>query len=246
MKQIQFIGSRDKSDFLIYLAHTIANTDKRVLIVDTSKARNYMFAYGETNSDDAIGTIQNVEFISGIKAKDELFIALHRMKEELTNFDYIFVDISEREIVENWLTIENNYYVSDNVRMHIMKDVDLINEYLDRAQAKTIRRIHFESTYEVAEGYMDFLLDNRATFVTITEAIELDLNHEVFKQYMQHEQEIPYKRLNKQYKSVLKEIATEICEITHEDLKATTKVGSLFTNIFNKSKAAPNNIKEVK
>lgn len=220
MKLIQFIGSTRKSDFLIYIAHLLAKMGNRTLIVDTSLNSEYKYAFIRTEENETLYDFQNIEIISDVRSFEGLKKQLNLAEEKVENFDYIIIDTNDNCTFSNWPTMNDTFYVGNDIRLNITKDVEILNDYMDLTSQAKVKRIHFESAFNIPEGYLELLLNNRLEFIDSYEPIEYDDKNEYLWQFIQHEYEIPYDRLNRQYKNVIKSIVTEVCGVGNADLAA--------------------------
>lgn len=237
MKTIHLLGSRSKSDFAIYLAHVIAKMGKRVLVVDSTKTNEYLYSYIRHEENEYLYDLQNIEILIGTNSWTTMVERLNAAGESVDNFDCLIVDSNDNSVTYNdWPQFHHTFYIGDNNRFTIMQDVDILNSYADYKGVNEIKRIHFESPFKVPEGYIDILLNNRISFIEVFEPMEYDDSVHKLRNYMQHESAIPYNRLNKQYKQLLKILVTEMFSIGNKDLEASLK-NHPFANFFGRFKS---------
>ncbi|MBQ0139972.1 MAG: hypothetical protein KBT36_11780 [Kurthia sp.] len=238
MNLTRFIGSSIKSDLVIYVGHILAQMGHRTLIVDASLMKDYQYSFIRTEENEVLYDLQNVEIISDVRTFDTLKNQLAIANEQVENYDYILVDTNDSCTFSNWPSFENTYYISNDVRSNTMKDVEILNDYMDITGLFKVNRIHFESAFSIPKGYIELLLNNRIEIIDSFEPIEYDDKYEYLSQFIQHEYEIPYNRLNKQYKNMVRSIVTDICKVGNADVDAAT--GNGIFGIFKRQNLAPN------
>lgn len=240
MDLIQLIGSRRKSDFAIYLAHTITALGERVLIVDSTNNNEYLHSYLQVEGNEQLYEFQNIEILINTHSMKELDEKLAKSNEILSNFDCIIVDSNDSSTIFNdWPNFQHVFYISDNTRFNITRDIEILNNYADSTGKEMIQRIHFESAHKIPNDYLDLLINNRLEFKLVEEPLEYDDQEHKLRNYMQHENDIPYSKLPKDYKRILKSIVTEIYDIGNKDFEASTKkrpLEMLFGRFKNKKK----------
>lgn len=224
MKLIQLLGSRPKSDFALFLGHTIAALGYRVLIVDATNNKEYLHSYIHAEENEYLYELQDVEILTETRSMSELVLKLSNSNESFQKFDCIIVDANDSStIVNDWPVFQHVLYVSDNTRFNINQDIEILNDFVDSTRNTTIQRIHFESAYRIPNDYLDLLINNRLEFQLVEEPLEYDEQEHKLRNYMQHEGIIPYKKLPKDYKRLLKTIVTEIYDIGNKDFEASTR-----------------------
>ena len=223
MKRIQFIGSREKSDLVLYVGHLLANLGNRVIIVDATSNDEYKYSYLDKNEIDVICDFQNVEIMKDAKTYEVFNTKLQKAKEVEKDFAYILVDANDSTHFEHWPTFDKTIYVSDTNRKTIMKDTEIINEFIDRTMEKSLLRVHIELPYFVDEAYLPYLLEGRVDFVPISETLEWTDEDLLRKQQMQFQKVIPYSKLSKEHKAFAQDIAIQISNSSNTEIKIATK-----------------------
>ncbi|PJO44903.1 hypothetical protein [Lysinibacillus xylanilyticus] len=228
MELIQLLGSRNKSDFAIYLGHTIAALGYRVLIADATNNSEYLHSYIQIEDNEHLYELQDVEILINTKNIQECVENLSNSNEALENFDYVIVDANDSSsIVNDWPKFQHVFYISDNTRSNITQDIDILNDYVDSTGKTILQRIHFESAYKIPNDYIDLLINNRVEFKLVEDPLEYDDQEHKLRNYMQHESSIPYAKLPKDYKRLLKAIVTELLNIGNKDFEASMRRGPL-------------------
>ncbi|OBW54800.1 hypothetical protein [Solibacillus isronensis] len=243
MKIVQFMGNRSKADFIIYLAHSISAMKKRVLIVDATSS--YEYYYGiirKVEENEVLYDFNGFEILATGKAITNIDWELEKANECMENYDYILIDVNKIQKSIMALPIEKSYYVSDNIRTNIMKDIDLLHDYADLSGITNIHQLYFESTIHISEDYISLLTNGRFNFVQNVDTFEFAENQDYLKEFIQHEGSVPFDKLSKNYKLNVKSVAAEITNDAIVDYDVVLKTG-LFQRIFNKRK--PSNVNNI-
>ncbi|MGF9975488.1 hypothetical protein [Viridibacillus arvi] len=235
MKVLQFIGTREKADFALYFANVLTSLDKRVLIVDTTSTAIYRHGYLHMEENETIAEIQKIEVLCGTKNWTDVEKALSKIGEKPTNYDCIIIDIDSTEgLLASW-PIDDRYYLSSNHRLHITKDIALLNRLFDEMNSTTVKRIYFESPFTLRADYLDHLMNNRPEWHAFSHTVEYDDFEERLKLQMQHEQIIPLKQLSRSIRETIESIISLQFEIELDSVNKVTKT-SLFSKFGFKKK----------
>ncbi|MBX8945889.1 hypothetical protein [Lysinibacillus sp. K60] len=237
MKLVQLLGSRSKADFAIYLGHTIADLGKRVLIVDSTNNLEYQHSYIHLEGNEELYEFQDVDLLINTKSLQDLMTKLNNANEMLENYDVIIVDANDSStILNDWPKFHEVLYVSDNTRFTITQDIDILNDYVDSTGNTVLKRVHFESAHKIPNDYLDLLINNRLEFKLIDDPLEYDDLEHKLRNFMQHEGLIPYNKLPKDYRRLLKVIVTEMFDLGIKDFEASTRRGP-FNFLFGRFKS---------
>lgn len=237
MKIVTLIGTKDKTDFAFYLAHTMMTMNKNVLIVDATTVGNFLNGYFKPDDsdqpahDEVFHTLKNIDVLCGAKDWVDVESKLRKNNTTTTNYDCILIDIdSISSLLEEWPESNLTLYISDNDRFNLAGDVPLLHRYFDEYETNTIRRVHFESVYKIPLDYIETLMKNRPDFDGNSVSFDYDDAELQLRMMMQHEHVIPYNKLNKAYKRVLNELSCELFEeLTIRDVESKTKKPSIFS-----------------
>ncbi|MER2005889.1 MAG: hypothetical protein ABS939_00435 [Psychrobacillus sp.] len=233
MKTIQLIGTRNKSDFTLFLGYLLTKLDKRVLVVDTTQQEVYKNAYSRLNEGQNLYDFHDIDILSGATNWLEVEELLREVGESSTSYDTIIVDMDLVSIVSNeWPPFEERYYIGDNDRFNQMRDVDLLHRLFDVTDSTEMKRVTFKTSYRLTTDYFDNLMNNRVTWRSMNYVVEPDEFGLGLRIQMGHEQMIPYGKVNKQYKEILQEIVSEIYQLHIKEVQSAGKT-SFFK--FNKS-----------
>jgi len=223
MRTIQLIGSRNKADFALYFSHVLTNLEKRVLLVDVTKNEVYRYGYTRLKKDEHVFDFQKIDILCGAKNWLQVEEYLRQVNETTTNYDVIIVDMdSEEAVISEWPIFDDRFYVGDEEHLNQVRDVDLLHRLFDETDNTEIKRIMFEGKYQLGNDYFNKLLNHRAVWCSLNYSIEED-REDILRIQMQHEMNIPFKKLNKHYKEVLVEIVSGLYEMHVLDIKEAVK-----------------------
>lgn len=115
MKKIAFIGSYDKTDFLLYIAKIMTVLGKKVLIVDATieqKAKYVVPVIRPTTT--YITEFENIDVAVGFSDMDEIRGYLGLASENEIEYDFAILDIDTYQGYTNFIAKESikNYFVT--------------------------------------------------------------------------------------------------------------------------------------
>lgn len=214
MKTILLIGSRNKSDFTLYLSHILSSLEKRVLIVDTTEQGNYQHGYARLEEKSHLYDFQSIDILTGATNWLDVERLLRKEGESTLSYDAVIVDMDSISVITNeWPEFEERYYIGDDDRINQLRDVNLLHRLFDETDDTVIKRVTFKSQYELTADYFDNLMNRRPKWRSMNHLIEPDEFMLALRIQMGHEQMIPFTKVNKQYKEVLIEIVSEIYQL---------------------------------
>lgn len=219
MKTIQLVGSRDKTDFVLYFAHVLSNLNKRVLVVDATKTALYRHSFTRLVNNQRVFDFQGIDILCDapdwLAVEKQLAIA----DEAMMNYDVVLVDMDSKEMLMNdWPVFDERFYIGDYDRAHQLLDVELLHMLFAVTGTSELKRITFTSDYPMNESYFETLLDQDVLWKSMNYTVEPDEMAERIRLRMQHEQVIPYKQLSKQYKEALQQIVSELYGLHVKDV----------------------------
>lgn len=224
MKTIQLVGSRNKSDFTIYISHLLTKLGQRVLIVDTTEHGIYEHGFTRLNEGQHLYDFQQIDILAGANEWLDIEKLLRNEGESTTNYDTVIVDMDSAKIISHeWPVFEERYYIGDDDRLNQMRDIDLLHLLFDETEDKNIKRVTFKSGYELNTDYFDNLMNHRASWRSMNFMVEPDEFMQPLRIQMGHDHIIPFNKVNKQYKDVLCEIISEIYEMHIKEVQEVVK-----------------------
>lgn len=94
MERIAFIGSYDKADFIIYIAKILANTGKKVLVVDSTVLQKTRYIVPTMQAPKQyITTFEDVDIAIGFQSFDQIKQYKAMDKSEDFDYEYCLLDI---------------------------------------------------------------------------------------------------------------------------------------------------------
>lgn len=224
MKLIQFIGTRNKTDFVIYFSHVLTKLDKRVLIVDQTQNQLYLHGYTRLESNQNLFDFQGIDILCGMSSWKEVNEQLLKTNETVSDYDVILFDTDTPNAIQaEWPTVKDRFYVGDFERLHQQLDLSLIRTLFKSTGNRELKRITFENRYKMDDSYFAFLLDEDVLWRSNNYLIEPDEIVEDLRIQMQHEQDIPFNKLTRQYKDVLIEMISELLVMHVKDISNAIK-----------------------
>lgn len=224
VKLLQFIGTRNKSDFVLYLAHMLTNLKKRVLVVDVTKNKLYQHGYTRLGKEQHLYDFQGIDILCGIENWFDIEECLLRQGETSIAYDLIIIDMDSVEIVEQaWPEFNERFYVGDFDRANQLNDVALVKSLVQSTEDNRLKRITFESKHNFEADFFDTLLDMDIEWRAMHYLFEPDEYIEELRIQMQHTHEIPYRQLSKQHKELLTEIVSMLFELHVDKVSEAVK-----------------------
>lgn len=224
MKLIQLIGTRNKTDFTLYLGHALNSLGHRILVIDSTQNQLYRHGYTNNSVTEHIFEFQNIDILYGVTNWVDVEEKLRSMNETSTNYDAIIMDVDHSPpLLEEWPTFHERFYIGDHEKLNQIRDKELLHILFDQTDNTEIRRLTFESHFRLDNGYFDHLMNNRPKWKSVHYHIEVDEVDTALRLQMQHEFNISFKRLSKQYKEVLQEVVSDIYEVHIKEVQDAIK-----------------------
>lgn len=224
MKLIQFIGTRNKTDFIIYFSHILTKLDKRVLIVDQTQNQLYRHGYTRLEEEQNLFDFQGIDILCGMSSWPSLNNHLSQTNESVNDYDVVIFDMDSTTAIKGeWPTAQDRFYVGDFERLHQQRDMSLIRTLFHVTGSKELKRITFENRYKLDDSYFAFILGEEVLWRSDNYLVEPDEIVEDLRIQMQHEQEIPFNKLARQYKDVLIEMISSLFEMHVKDIANAVK-----------------------
>lgn len=224
MKLMQFIGTRNKTDFVLYFSHVLTSLEKRVLVVDNTRNEWYRHGYARLKDDQRLFDFQGIDLLCGTTNWLEIEEALQQAGETTVSYDVIITDVDNTEILkQEWPEFDERFYIGDFDRAHQLRDVDLLKTLFNITDNMELKRITFESNYNLTDSYFESILKEDVQWRSMNYQFAYDDLGEKLRAYMQYEQDIPFKQLNKQYKELLSEIISGLLDLHIKDVTDAVK-----------------------
>ena len=209
MKKIGFIGAYDKTDLILYVAKVLVETNKKVLVIDTTvlqKARYIVPCIAP--SKYYITEHEKIDVAVGFKNIDE--IKKYLSVEEL-QYDVVLLDIDENSSFKEFEMerASKNYFVTGFDSYSLKKGLEIIGKMDDKLLVKKI--LFSQGMLKEEDDYLNFLSfyysvrwENKKIYFPY----EYGDNTAIIEN--QRTARIRFKNLSDAYKEGLYEIATDI------------------------------------
>jgi hypothetical protein len=208
---ILLLGTRDKTDFALYLSNVIANLDKRVLLVDATEKQLYRHGYTTLSGDQHLYDFHGVDILTGAVDWSHINILLKNENEQLANYDVVLLDIdSVHRANANWSGANTQIYVGDYERLTMERDKHLINSYIETNKNNKFQQVTYYVKTTIDPEYFDDLIGYCVDWQGLPIEIEYDEIDLALRIAMQHQMKFSFKKLSKGYREGLTEIVTAI------------------------------------
>lgn len=152
MKKVGFIGAYDKTDLILYIAKTITECGKKVLMIDTTTAQKARYIVPcIAPSKCYITEYENFDVAVGFNELEE--IKRYLGTEEL-QYDIILIDIDENKYFQKFEMSKEakNYFVTGFDSYSLKKGLEVIGKMTDKI---LMTKVLF--SYEMLEEEDDYL-----------------------------------------------------------------------------------------
>lgn len=223
MKKILFLGSKDKSDLVMYLGLILNEIGLKTLIVDTSPNKRYLRTYTRFQDELEICDFFNVD-IASVTSWKEVSTILESVDEQQNQYDFVLVDIEKIQLQEGWANFDDRYYVGNHEKVTLLDDAKLLKEYTSKQKEDTeFNKVIFYIDSDVDESYLDELIGHAVKWSVDYYEIpydDFDLSNKIDMQYNM----MPtFKKLSKDYRKTLASIVTAISGYHEKDTKHAIK-----------------------
>lgn len=237
VKLLQLVGSRNKSDLVMYIAHMLSNLEKRVLVVDVTQNRLYERGFTRLGKDQCLYDFQGIDILCGTTNWFDIEECLLRAGETTVAYDLVIVDMDTTEVIEQeWPEFHDRFYVGDFDRANQILDLQLLKHLFQHSGSNVMKRITFETRSNLDSAVFDNLLNEPVEWRSMNYLFEADEYMNDLRVRMQHDQEVPYRRLSKQHRELLTEIVSALFELHVKDIEDAVK-SSFFRLPFKRTKS---------
>ncbi|WP_458120034.1 hypothetical protein [Paenibacillus sp. Z6-24] len=227
MNYTLFLGSTDISDLLVYLSKFLQTAGKRVLLVDAS-AEGFI-RYNTPILQTGTGVSEYDQFDIGYE-----FTSFRHMQEQVENaqeYDHAIVLCSTPDFIGemDWDRFDQRFIAISSERRSLEKTVELLEEmFADRAENLLrigFTRVLFQQVDNgLAEDYLEQLLDRLPIrFEEQSFAVPFDEMDYMQKILNQNSSSISIKRISREFRNVIQEIAGSVSQLNPSELKTYTK-----------------------
>lgn len=215
MNRVLFLGACDKSELLVYLSKLFAAASYKVLLIDATLDGIYQYAVSGMD-DLSIAEYDGFELASGFVAD-----------EQLAAYDYVFIDmdhqIQRRELVKDY---DDYVLVTNFERRTIAQNQALMDKFFMGRDGQTIHfnKVIYHVDCQLDEAYIDSSLAAfPLTWKEPAILIRFDEVDYAVKLDNQFRSRVELRRLSKNYRKALLELADRIARTDRRTLKKALK-----------------------
>ena len=158
MEKIGFIGTFDKTDFIIYVARILVELEKKVIIIDSTvnqKAKYIVPTISPTKS--YVTEYEGIDVAVGFRNFSDIKKYLGMPEMAVFTYDFMFIDIDEPELFQSFdlYTSSKNYFVTSPDLFDLKKGLEVlsgINKPMELTKIWFSRRMTKEE-----DDYLNFL-----------------------------------------------------------------------------------------
>ena len=161
MKKIAFIGSYDKTDFLLYIAKIMTIAGKKVLIVDTTVVQKAKYVVPVIHPTKTyITDFENIDVAVGFDDMDEIRAYLGLANESELEYDYCLLDIDSYEKYCDFVAKESvkNYFVTSFDVYSLKRGIEVLAGIEDKIELTKI--LFSKDMLQEEDEYLEFLALN--------------------------------------------------------------------------------------
>lgn len=214
MKKVGFIGSYDKTDFILYLAKILVAMGKSVLVVDSTVNQKAKYVVPVINPTRSYVTeFEDIDVAVGFDNFDSIKLYLGMPISAVLTYDYALIDIDSTEVLENFgmREAEKNYFVTSFDLFSLKRGLEILSGLKETLQIK--KMLFSRDALQEEDDYLNFL---SLGYKIIWDEEKIYFPFEVGDQSViienQRVSKIKYRKLSTQYKEGLLYIAGEILE----------------------------------
>jgi len=209
LKKIGFIGAFEKTDLIVYVAKILTESEKRVLVIDTTvlqKARYIVPAIAPIKS--YVTEFEKIDIAVGFEKLELIDRYLEGIE---SNYDIVLVDIDSPEMFDEFgmLNADKLYFITAFDKFSLKKGIEIIGDM--RAKVEMTKILFEREILPENDEYLNLL--------TLTSPIEWEKESLYFPYDQgdltaiienQRESKIKFKNLSEQYRESLYLLAKQI------------------------------------
>lgn len=225
MKIIQFIGSYEKTDFVLYVCKLIEAGNKRVLLIDATADQDYQYSFPRIDDDLNVHEHDGIDIAGGFGSLSEIKLHFQEQGEEFT-YDYVVVDSSDSSHISAW---ESERFILFNTMESIYNArnaqlLDSLFASLPNEELTPVIKVFFGVVCSVNEAYIDNLYEKYPIrWVEPTHYLIPDERDYAVKIDNQHQSVIQLKGLTKTYRTALNGVAGHILDLPGKEMNKLWK-----------------------
>ncbi|MFD1736225.1 hypothetical protein ACFSCX_06560 [Bacillus salitolerans] len=226
MKRVLFLGTKDKSDLVVYIGLILRELGFKTLIVDSSIRKKYFRTYTNMEHNPSLYDFFGVDIISAT-SEDELNQVLATYEQEPEKpYDVLLVDMYEVSESKGWHEFDERFYVGNQEKISLMEDAELlmkfVKHYPDQSQ---LNRIVFTLDNQIEKTYFDQLIHESVKWGAWDYEVEYNEFDQINRIQMQYAMRPTFKKLSRNYKKLLSRLITALIGFHERDsLKAMKRL----------------------
>ena len=226
MEKINFIGSYDKTDSIMYIAKILTEMKKKVIIVDATITQKTKYVIPTIdNRSEYIANYANIDFAIGFTNYNDIKTYLGMPQSAAFTYDYMLIDIDNSDLLNNFdvYSSKKNYFVTSFDLYALKKGVEVLKRL---SLPVEIMKVYFSNLMSQSEDdYFNYIAtgcrvkwnQDKIYFPLLNE--DLDVIKE-----NQRLSKIRFKGLSNEYKTSLMEWTQDICGDSNGVKKACRQI----------------------
>lgn len=222
LKKIMFVGSKNKTDLVMYLGLILKKMGYKTVIADATQKKTYLRSYTRYVDQNTLYNFFDLE-IAPANNLQELKKAMKDSNEDLNLYEYMLVDIDHIPEQFDWGEMDEYYYVADYEKVTLLDDKQLIEAFLTTTDKQLLfNKVVFELPSNIDSNYLDQLFNHKVKWSTTYELPfdELDIANKV---KMQYDMKPTFKSLSKEFNNMLALMITILSGHHEKDAKQAMK-----------------------
>lgn len=227
MEKINFIGTFDKTDTIMYIAKTLVVMQKKVLIIDATvnQKAKYIIPAIDEHSNSYVTNYLDIDIAVGFSNFSEIKKYLGMPESAVFTYDYILIDIDNPSLVEGFelYKSEKNYFVTSSDLYCLKKGLEVLSGL---EAPLNITKVYFSNKMSKAEDdYLNFLsLGSKVKWQDNIIYFPLQTSDNDIMMENQRLTRIKFKGLSTEYKEALIYLANEISNDLYEVKRAYKQI----------------------
>lgn len=227
MEKINFIGIFDKIDTIVYIAKTLVEMGKKVLIIDATvnQKAKYIIPAIDNYSNSYVTNYLDIDIAVGFSNFSEIKQYLGMPESAVFTYDYILINIDNPNLVEGFelYKSEKNYFVTSSDLYSLKKGLELLSGL---EAPLNITKVYFSNKMSKAEDdYLNFLaLGYKVQWQENIIYFPLQTSDQEIMMENQRLTRIKFKGLSTEYKEALIYLANEISNDLYEVKRAYKQI----------------------
>jgi len=216
MKKVNFIGSYDNIDFVLYIAKLLTEMDKKVLFIDGTIMQKARYIVPSINpSKSYVTEFEGIDVAVGFKNYENI---KQYLGVDYLNYDIALVSVDTTEAVSNFdiETSNKNYFVTSSDVYSFKKGLEALSGLFNPIEVTKI--FYSKDMTKEENDYLDFL---SLGYKILWDEERIYLPFESGDQSVIYEnqrvEKIKFKKLSNQYKEQLLYVTQKILKILGND-----------------------------